>query len=332
MKRTKINFLIIMMALVMLFSLVACGANEETSSRSSRTSRNNEDVEDDNEEDSDEDESDDEDDVSSESIIYDGLSDYYSEEENQGSELTINYSFEIVDDESCIYHEEYVYGDGASRYYSYPGTYEESDNGYIATLYYGGYTETLSLTVDKDDMTLLSYSNDDSDCGEIVGVYTCMDRQYGEMVLEISSNGDASLALPKDIYTGDIFMFEGNWDLMVSNSDYSESFDWYITFKDDRFAYTPYAETLYGEYAGSYICHGDLGDFEINVTSMGDATAIINVDGQVNEYTGHLYAYDGVIEVSLEYGNIDIQLYLYEADGEYEYDGTLTKRTTLSVG
>lgn len=323
----------LLLFLLLVLTLTACSLPFEkdennSSERSTRASRERSDSDEEDEDDEDED-----DEESESGTIYGGYSVYYEPGYYSDCGYTIEKEFVVYDDDSCRYTEVYIYDAGNVTTYEYPGTCKKTDTGYTAELLTGYGSDSYTIVIEGNK--IVSAEIGEASCGEIAGTYTCNDRNYGNMVIDIQEDGTTVLSTDRDTYSGNIFIFDGNWDFVGDNYE-GDSIDWYIYFSGNRFTYESYRASLYSQYAGSYECIGDLGRFVIDVNEEGEASAIISVDGNPAEYSGLIYTSDYSIVVNLSNENDDvyIQLYLYQIGGgdEYEYDGYIETTQMLSVG
>lgn len=208
------------------------------------------------------------------------------------------YTLTLKDETNATFLDNTIYDDTREDILSYNGTYTKTDYGYEFV-----YT---SKSPDINDITYQCYvENDvmtevllDSDgVTEIAGVYTGYSDEYGEVVLTIKRDSTASLDTVGGVFTGYCNKNEGRWNLMAYSEDLEESIDWYVYFSGTTFTYRAYYEEVYGDYAGSIIVSGMMGDIEVYLTNDGSAYATVKFDNQEVDMYGYYYVDNDAHEV-----------------------------------
>ena len=342
---------VILMLLVMLmfsFTFTACSLPnklEDKNEASDKKDKKDDVDEEDDDENEDEDEyddySDDEDYNDSLIAVYTGFIPFeYEDSYSDGQDVTV----ELYDDGSARYTLYTAYGQTSSYTSEYIGYYEWDEVGNIC----------IDTEVSGDEMTavfgldggeIVSYESYYGGRGEsaavIAGEYTCSDPVYGKLMLNIDADGTAYLTIHGDVLSGTVCNYEGQWDVMVNNEDYSECYDWIVEFSGKKFKYITYASYANAEYAGVYALDGDFGAFDVIVDESGEATCSVKIDKELVDFRGTISAYDSDVygfylnnedlgyslDLNVEYVGND-QGY----NGDWNYSGSFVITKTLGAG
>ena len=250
---------------------------------------------------------DDEDITPSEYYVSDGELIQY--EDNNDAYYEQYYSISLYDDGSAIMCQDFYYSWGSACEYTYVGTYVKQDDT-IRFTYVDAYSpNTYSMTAKDGVLTNVEYvSSSDYDISVIAGTYEG-ETELGDAVLTIEEDGTAELSVNdgQAVYTGSVMDYDNNWDLMVSNEDMSENYDWIVTFDGNTFTYETFTHMIYGKFEGTYDIVGDLGTLRMIVDGEGHATLDAKIDGQMMTFTGNIYG-------DREAGVLS-SAYLYSDDG-----------------
>jgi len=232
----------------------------------------------------------------------------------------------------------YIYGSLNYSMSSYQGTLSQNNDG-IAFVYDdltdSTDPETYLFETDGDKVTAVTSSYDASTLGSLAGTYVCPKTDYGPVKLVINSIGQPRITLDSGVtYSGSIILFNDKYDLLVNNEDDGISIDWYVFFSGTTFTYEKYDNDDYTAFEGRYTAFGELGDIEFDVDDKGNASSIIEIDGQLIHMTGYIYIYEssitGMYLSSDEGYSLDVQIVDIGGTDGLNYSGTLSK--PLSAG
>ena len=167
----------------------------------------------------------------------------------------------------------------------------------------------------------------DAGVSELVGnTYTCSDTETGICSFEVNEDGSAALHTEEMEYTGYMSRYNDEWNLMVSNEEAEESIDWIVYIDGTDFTYVPYAEYLYGDYAGEMQAFGQYGDVTFTLNADGTISADVKVDGKKKHFEGNYYvnSEDGVVSsayLTCEDDQTILDIAFDEVDGMMNYHG-----------
>ena len=238
------------------------------------------------------------------------------------------------------------YDKGSYSVSHYEGTYTLQNNEYVVD--YSMMADNYRAYIKVEDDKVVAFESsyvDNTDFSGITGTYTCHSDEYGDLILDVFSDGNANLKVKGETMTGYIYMYNNtDWDLDVHNEDYSEYLDWFVYFGGHTFTYVPYLETVYSQYEGVYGMDGQLGHIDLTVGKDGKAYAYVKIDGKNTYMSGSIGADEnaGLQSVYLTDESENYSMYLdlvYVGenagfDGEWGYSGTLTytEVTVLNAG
>ena len=328
---------ILILSLSMCVAFTACSKTEGKSAKES-SSDDDEDEEDEEEEESsskkkknkkkktdDEDDKTDKKEKESSEIVYE------SEPQVMESEYEGNYilSYKVVlhDDDAADYYETTSYEDSDYDYTThYSGEYSLEDDLIQLFVRYNESTETMKIYLEGDKISSVEYVYD-AGVSELVGnTYTCSDTETGICSFEVNEDGSATLHTEEMEYTGYMSRYNDEWNLMVSNEETEESIDWIVYIDGTDFTYVPYAEYLYGDYAGEMQAFGQYGDVTFTLNPDGTISADVKVDGKKKHFEGNYYvnSEDGVVSsayLTCEDDQTILDIAFDEVDGMMNYHG-----------
>lgn len=234
----------------------------------------------------------------------------------------------ILNDTECTITNTIVYQDDSADIITKHGTYELADGVYTVNYTYYNEEYIGEYTVEGTKITEFTEKYTTEDYSEVTGTYTC-ESDLGSMILEITEDGYATLQIDDRSYNGSIFVYEDEWDVMVNNDDYSESYDLMCTFNDDgTFEYYEYGYDIFEAFAGNYTASGELGEVTADILQDGTVNAVVPINGTNMELVGELYA-DTTdtnqmnITVRNEDETIVADLYLMKEDDAWTYTGVI---------
>ena len=175
-------------------------------------------------------------------------------------------------------------------------------------------SETYVFELDGNNVVSVENSFFDEMVAQAAGSYTCDDPYMGELVLDITKYGDATLTVEDGtVYEGHILSEGTRYNFYCNDEEGGLALDWYVDCSvNGTFSHTPYGGEQEINYAGHYACPGMLGDFEMLVDEEGDASLVVEIDGQKVEMEGH--AYPRYTDEGVDY-NIIGEVYLNSEEG-----------------
>ncbi len=332
---------ILLLSLSMCVAFTACSKTEGKSARES-SSDEQEDEEEEDEEDEEEETSskkkknkkkknDDEDDKSdkkgkdSSDIVYESEP-VLTESEYDGN-YTLSYKLILHDDETADYYETTAYENSDYDYSThYFGEYSLEDDLVQLFVRYNDSTESMKIYLEGDKISSVEYVYD-AGVDELVGnTYTCTDNGMGICSFEVNEDGSATLHTEELEYTGYMSKYNDEWNLMVSNEETEENIDWIVYIDGNEFNYVPYAEFLYGDYAGELQAFGQYGDVTFTLNPDGTISTDMKIDGRKKHFEGNYYvnSEDGVISsayLTCEDDATILDISFDEVDGMMNYHG-----------
>lgn len=223
--------------------------------------------------------------------------DFYSGDLTSEYGEHLRYELTLLDLSNCYFDQYYINNDGSYIQYHAEGAYVITDSGFYLRFsiaeeqYYGEvYIENGEIIGAYSDYYMVG------EFADIEGMYDC-ESELGTLLLSIDEYGNAKLSVDDMVYTtAGVIIYEDQYDLMVMSDEYEMIYDWIITFNDDgTFSYIDYSEYVFAAFEGEYECKGQLGDFTLVIDERGECTAVFELDGKEQSFTGTPTVYDGDI-------------------------------------
>lgn len=328
---------ILLLSLSMCVAFTACSKTESKSAKES-SSDDDEDEEDEEEEESsskkkknkkkkneDEDDKTDKKEKASSDIVYESEPELI-ESEYEGN-YTVQYKVTLHSDDTADYYETTAYENSDYDYTThYSGEYSLEDDLVEFFVRYNDSIETMKIYLEGDKISGVEYVYD-AGVDELAGnTYTCDGTEIGICSFEVNEDGSATLHTEDADYTGYMSKYNDEWNLMVSNEETEESIDWIVYIDGSEFTYVPYAEYMYGDYAGELQAFGQYGDVTFTLNADGTISADVKIDGKKKHFEGNYYvnSEDGVVSsayLTCEDDQTILDIAFDEVDGMMNYHG-----------